>query len=844
MFRSSLIFCLVLCSTLIYGENPWRSSYLVLLQPSAERAREDVVEYSRRLKQDLEDKLSRLNVTAVLNKVNEDDKLWISQAVRIDLDQDQVKQIASNPAVLGVIPDGPIFLSAPIPGQNLMNTGKFTYGLESLEVPEVWERYGFRGNGVTVGVIDTGWADHADLRGKVLRSKDFISKFEDNKPNDDQGHGTHCMGSIGGGSESGKSIGVAPEVKFIVAKIFDSKGRSSRSAILKAMQWITDPDGNPDTKDYPRVISNSWGKQYEGFEKELEYRRATRIWREYGIAPIFAAGNSGPSKNTVVSPAALDTTLAVAAVDEKDKIASFSSRGAVEWEDGKVLQKPDIAAPGVDVYSASHKGGYVAYSGTSMACPHVAGVAALMLQANPDLTVDALFAILKQSALELGEPGWDIAYGHGKISALRAVEIALSLGYVNLNIKSQGAPVRIRVLETGQVYRFRSGEDFKLHMKEGDYHFLIQSFGSLDEKVAVEVKKGESSSLEVELKKAQTFTWNLKVINEKGVPINAQLHFPEIPVDIQAIPVEGAEIKLPASCYHYHLKAYGYIPISSEIELSSDTSSVLKMSALKPLLIVNASGSEIHSSYLKSSIPREFGYDYSNKHRSITLEELQRYRRVLWFTGSKSNGSLQFDRRQALKTYFESGGVLILSGQNTQENIGPSDFTEQLFGIRVIQKNSNQRRLMGLGSSMVLNDNSSAKNHDSPEEVAVFLEGTQIILNWANGKGALSERIQGNGRAFYMGFGLEGLSRNDRTRLAKILLERSEPSLLSELLQAQKSEDPDLRARFFNSASILKPTNQREASQALEILQAMGLEDSALYDQLGLYLRFQKLHEN
>ena len=100
------------------------------------------------------------------------------------------------------------------------------------------------GQGITVGIIDTGWAQHPDLLGKVVRSKDFVSEFKENEPNDDRGHGTHCMGTIGGGNESGKAIGVAPKVKFVVAKIFDYEGKAYRSGILKAMQWMTNPDGD------------------------------------------------------------------------------------------------------------------------------------------------------------------------------------------------------------------------------------------------------------------------------------------------------------------------------------------------------------------------------------------------------------------------------------------------------------------------------------------------------------------------------------------------------------------------------------------------------------------------
>jgi len=819
------------------------SSYLVVFTESPRLSGENMEIYSQRLKKELDQKILKMQSgQGLLGVIEDEDRLWISQSVRLDLSLEKVQQIARTPGVLSVMPDEVVFLEQPVEVNQQVSAGSMTYGLDSLEVPEVWEKYGLRGEGVSVGVMDTGWSNHADLAGKVIRSKDFISTFEENQPNDDQGHGTHCMGTIGGGSASGKAIGIAPDVKFIVAKIFDSRGRSSRSAILKAMQWITDPDGDPETRDFPRVISNSWGKQYEGFENETQYRRATRVWREFGIAPVFAAGNAGLSKNAISSPAALDSTLAVAAVDHKDEVASFSSRGPVQWENGLVLEKPDVTAPGVKIYSASYKGGYVSYSGTSMACPHVAGVVALMLQANPNLSVDEIFSILRQSATELGKPGWDSEYGYGKISALRAVEIAQSLGYVSIKVSSQGAPVRVRVVETGQVHRFSHGESFKLHLKEGFYHLMIQSFGSGDQSVDVEVKEGELTSVSLELEKAPTVRWQIRIVNDDGEPMEANIHFPDIPVGVQKIEKEGSELELPAANYTYTLIAHGYARVSSEIHLGGNMDSTIEMRALKPLLIVNATKDETLSRYIKSAIPRDYSYEYSNKYRTLSLEDLQGYRRVMWFTGNRSTGALNFAKRSILQSFFEDGGTIILSGQNLQENIGNSNFTQPLFGIKVTQKSSSRKRLRGLGMSMVINESSSAKNQNSPEELSTVSDEASILLKWDNRRGALSERIHGDGRAYYLGFGIEGLSRLDRISLMKHLLERSQPSLMGELERAGNMAEGSLRSRVINAARHLKVTGKSEAEQGLKLLREMNLQNSVLFQHLDARAKFFELH--
>ena len=156
---------------------------------------------------------------------------------------------------------------------------------------------------------------------------------------------------------------------------------------------MTDPDGNPATADQPAVINNSWAAPGAN---DTWFRPMVRRWLELGIVPVFAAGNSGPDTGSVGNPASYPESLAVGAIGEDNVVAPFSGRGPVVWDDedgtgpaaGTTFIKPDIAAPGVGITSSVGTG-YLSYSGTSMAAPHVAGVAALLHQANPALTAAA-----------------------------------------------------------------------------------------------------------------------------------------------------------------------------------------------------------------------------------------------------------------------------------------------------------------------------------------------------------------------------------------------------------------------------------------------------------------------
>jgi subtilisin family serine protease len=264
-----------------------------------------------------------------------------------------------------------------------------------------------------VGHLDTGvFGEHPALAGKILAFKDFTPEA---KPEafDGQGHGSHTAGTIVGG----EGVGVAPAARLIVARVFDTKGGTTTEILLSAMQWVVDPDGNPETKDGPRLVSNSWGSNNS---TDKVFWDVVQSWVDLDILPVFAAGNNGMWGGKVGTPAAFPHSWAVAATTSSDSLAYFSSQGPVAW-DGSPLMKPDIAAPGDRIVSCSHNGGMVSNSGTSMACPGVAGVAALMYQADPALTIEQIRLISEETAKDLGTVGKDGKFGSGLIDAYAAV---------------------------------------------------------------------------------------------------------------------------------------------------------------------------------------------------------------------------------------------------------------------------------------------------------------------------------------------------------------------------------------------------------------------------------------
>jgi subtilisin family serine protease len=296
-----------------------------------------------------------------------------------------------------------------------------------MRIPELREKISTAdGRGVRVGILDTGIdAEHPDLKGKTLLFKDFVNGKM--TPYDDHGHGTHVAGTIAGSATSGTSIGVAPAATLIVGKIFSASGSASEDQIMEAMQWIVDPDGNPATADAPMLVSNSWGGgSASGDPADSAECRAVESWLKLSVLPVFAAGNEGPSARTVGLPAACPSALAVGATDENDKIASFSSRGPAVWSTGSFM-KPLVSAPGVRVLSAAPRGKYVSMSGTSMATPHVAGVAALVYQARPNSRTEDIAKLMMAGAIDLGPAGQDPAYGYGRVDVIKTMEISFGI---------------------------------------------------------------------------------------------------------------------------------------------------------------------------------------------------------------------------------------------------------------------------------------------------------------------------------------------------------------------------------------------------------------------------------
>lgn len=285
------------------------------------------------------------------------------------------------------------------------------YTLLDIAVPTIAANFphdkGYKGEDITIAIIDTGASPHEDLvkpNNRIIGFKDIVNRKTE--PYDDNGHGTHVAGIIAGNgySSKGKYVGVAPEANILVIKALDENGGGSSSDLIQAISYIIETKELYNTK----IINLSLGTPAHSSCEKDPLCRAVEKAVSAGITVIVAAGNSGPDEGTILSPGISNKVITVGAVDDKktidpsdDTLADFSSRGPTV--DG--LNKPDILAPGVNIESLSNtnKSNYISLSGTSMSTPMVSGSVALLLNKYGDLHPSEIKEKLIKSCVPLSD---------------------------------------------------------------------------------------------------------------------------------------------------------------------------------------------------------------------------------------------------------------------------------------------------------------------------------------------------------------------------------------------------------------------------------------------------------
>jgi subtilisin family serine protease len=318
-------------------------------------------------------------------------------------------RLAAHPAVLRV--DDDVVVEALERGGALAKAAGATqpaqilpWGIDRIDAELVWPG-GNTADPVKVGIIDTGISNkHPDLLANVKGGVNTINPLK--SWNDDNGHGSHVAGIVAALNNSVGVVGAGPATDLYAIKVLNASGSGYLSDVIEGIQWAI--------ANHIQVINMSLGTASD----VGSLHDAVKAAKNAGIVVVAAAGNSGGPVNY---PAAYEEVIAVSAIDQNNMLASWSSRGP----------EVDLAAPGVSIYSTYKGTGYATLSGTSMAAPHVAGSAALVLNtpvgaydanSNGQWDPDEVQKKLQDRAVDLGDAGFDNLYGWGLVNAFNAVQ--------------------------------------------------------------------------------------------------------------------------------------------------------------------------------------------------------------------------------------------------------------------------------------------------------------------------------------------------------------------------------------------------------------------------------------
>ncbi len=663
---------------------------------------------------------------------------------------------------------------------------------------------GLDGRGVVVAILDTG----VDGQHPALRSayRGYNPKgFPDHQgnwfdvtdeqfvyPGDGIGHGTHVMGTILG--DDGESrTGVAPGARWIAAKIFNAQGVARETWIHQAFQWVLAPAGDPDLA--PDIVNGSWGSTVSGNE---EFRRDLQTLRAAGILPVFAAGNGGPLVSSIYSPGSLVEALTVGATDELDVVAEFSSRGPTPWGD----TKPDVMAPGTNIRSSAAGGSYAVRNGTSMAAPHVTGLAALLLQADPALSLDQLEAIITGTARPLADPSPDNVYGWGLVDAYQAGLVATSSGVLAGEIRRQvdGASLthgEVRVLNRdGELQLIVPGDSegrFRAAIAPGTYDLEATAFAYGRRFVqGVRIRSGVTTTQVFTLTPLPAGVLFGRVTEacpktescEEPLPLGATIAAEGTPVTATTDPASGLYgLALPEGVYTVTTTSWGHrVSRTTAVEVLADAGTLLNVALpLVPTVLFVDGGRwyyDYHGQIIADTLER-LGYlfhrwpirhPFDTPGDVPTAGDLARYDVVIWDAPQDSPGLV--GATHAITGYLSAGGNLLVTGQDVGywDDGGdplavPAAYFRPYLKARYVRDDAGLGDVIGQtgdildGLTLRFNTGDSGANQSYPDEITVLDTDHAVPIAANTRADPLAVRASTclSYRSVALGFGLEGV---------------------------------------------------------------------------------------
>ncbi|MDO5718150.1 MAG: S8 family serine peptidase [Tissierellia bacterium] len=475
-------------------------------------------------------------------KVKDFESFYITNAIHIIADSDIVDEILGYPEV-DKLEVNRIVKVESMEDLELSGDIDIPWNIDKMNLEEAKSEFGTDGEGVVIGFIDSGvdwthpsiknkWRGYDDTTGEIHAEDSWLDLAGNSElPVDNYSHGTAIVSVAVGGEEDCKLVkGIAPGSKWIAVRAFVDKNTTNVN-IIKAAEWMLAPAGDPGKA--PDIINNSWGGEASSnpwFEDILT------AWKSVGIIPIFAAGNSmneAAKPGSIENPASLLNAFSVGAVDSDLKLTSFSKRGPSSFDSSASIIKPEVVAPGYKIRAAIKNGGYARMYGTSIAAPHISGLAALIKQENRDLNSGEIESILLNSVIPLTDEEYPISpnmgYGHGMPDAYKALKMANKINLMDRisgNNRFQTAVELSRKYYSGGSeavyitggYSFTDALVMPILTNLDDGPLLLSGKEDIDDETIIEIKRLSPDNIYI-VGGENTISENVKerIISELGI---------------------------------------------------------------------------------------------------------------------------------------------------------------------------------------------------------------------------------------------------------------------------------------------------------------------------------------
>lgn len=692
---------------------------------------------------------------------------WLAGGFSCQTDVSTRQELAEDPRIREVISlnKGWGLNHRPAPAADRAQPPYTAWVLDHLGFNRVREIFGCRGGGIRVGLVDTGISgNHPELAGRLEIFRDFIHGRTD--AYDDHGHGTFIAGILAGGQRTG----AAPDIRLLVTKAINADGVMSVNAGLNALTFLADPDGNPDTADFPPVILCPFNNPDNSDRSLLE---TMQNLRRLGILIICPTRMDGPAGVGV--PAGYPSVLSVGGTTDRDTLSWYSGYGLSPFDN---KPRPTLAAPAEWIFSTLASGGLGMQDGADYASAYVAATAALLVSISPAVDAEKLESLLKSNCRDLGDPR---KFGAGLLQPEAAVKSALSPSPLQIIFQDEHSKplvckMRLQGVTPPRVEFQLETSAVTLVLAPGNYRITADCYRYQQ---LVATTSGNQQELRLQLLPGNRVPITIGLSDQSGQTLSGAISFLGHP-GLRDFDLQGATpLIVEPGRQNVLISAYGYEPRQTEIICTANTSHHFKLKPLPAMLLIDDDGPASSIDRVADSL-QELGIRFRlyrpDDMGRVTPRLLAQFSTVYWHLGPRLGQHLAADDMNAIASFLDLGGCLILTGQDVAWNARNHRFLRTCLGAGFRNDNSLVNDVFGsddypefAGWYAVLDQFGADSAQLSSDVIcrADGIDGAREVLQWGPpggyNPGAAAILYRRNpGISLFLSFGLEGIPEPER----------------------------------------------------------------------------------